>query len=86
MIQRRTVTGNGEMWFCVKDVAAALGVQMDATSYVKYHGIKPDEIKSYAIAKTPGRPPLFINATAVRRVAQRSNKPAIPAGLLSKVL
>lgn len=76
----RTVTGNGETWFCSKDVFTALDISApNVRQKLDVYGVKDDEVRNFQLVglkNGPGRPPLYINATAVRRIAQRSTKPA----------
>ena len=63
----RTVTGNGETWFCAMDVLTALDLTVRGVrQYLDGAGVKADEIRDFqnvVLEKRPGRPPLYINGT-----------------------
>ena len=78
------MTINGDKWFCAMDAAKAFGMASHTKLFSDY-GIKDSErrtvLKSSAKFTSgeisfPNRGLTFVNATAVRRIAQRSTKPA----------
>lgn len=85
----RTTQIGKDTWFCAKDTFAALGMTGETVKLTKDYGIQASEArivsKSQAnlttgkVSDFPNRGLTFINATAVRRIAQRSTKPAARA-------
>jgi prophage antirepressor-like protein len=86
----RQAVVDGQTWFCARDVIDALDLGVNATRLTQSYGVKEDEttvITSTAAKfhdvklKTayPSRGLTFVNAVAVRRIAQRSTKPAARA-------
>jgi prophage antirepressor-like protein len=80
----RTIDVDGTPWFAAVDVMKSLNVTGAANrTYLARQGVAVEEIRGDITTncrnKGPGRPPLYISATAVRRIAQRSTKPAARA-------